>query len=251
MARDKSAVQDHAVVSREEWLAARKALLAKEKQFTRQRDQLSRERRELPWVKVEKKYVFDGPKGKETLADLFDGRSQLVVYHFMFNPEADAGCPHCSFWADNFNGVTVHMNHRDVTFVAISRAPLAKLEAFKKRLGWSFKWLSSGGTDFNYDYGASFTPEQIRDKAVVYNYQNADMDMADREGTSVFYKDASGAVYHTYSAYARGIDILNTAYNYLDFVPKGRDEDELEFTQSWVRYHDKYDTANAQAWPDR
>jgi predicted dithiol-disulfide oxidoreductase (DUF899 family) len=226
------------VVTNKAWLKARTALLAKEKEFTRLRDKLSRQRRELPWERVEKKYVFDGPGGKESLAELFENRSQLVVYHFMFNPASDEGCKHCSFWADNFNGVVVHLNHRDVTFVAISRAPLAKIEPFKKRMGWSFKWLSSSQNDFNYDYQASFTPEAIQSGAVFYNYTKQKMNMADREGVSVFYKDAKGDIFHTYSAYARGIDMLNTAYHYLDLVPKGRDE--RDFPQSWVRFHDRY-----------
>jgi len=214
--------------------------LAKEKEFTRLRDELNRERRLLPWEKVEKRYVFDGPKGKETLADLFENRSQLVVYHFMFTPEWNEGCPHCSFWADNFNDIIVHLNQRDVTMVAISRAPLAKLEAFKKRMGWSFKWLSSSDTDFNYDYQASFKADEVKAKSAFYNYRQADVGHVDREGTSVFYKAANGDIFHTYSAYARGIDMMNTAYHYLDLVPKGRDEDKLEFTQAWVRHHDKY-----------
>ncbi len=234
-------LEDHKVVSRDEWLAARIGLLAKEKEFTRLRDELSRQRRTLPWVKVDKRYVFDAPGGKQTLADLFAGCSQLVVYHFMFSPEWDAGCKHCSFWADNFNGIDVHLRHRDVSFVAISRAPLAKIEAFKKRMGWSFTWVSSFQNDFNYDYQASFRPEDIASGAVFYNYARAKMDMTDREGVSVFYKDEGGAIFHTYSTYARGIDMLNTAYHYLDLVPKGRDEDRLEFTQAWVRYHDRYE----------
>jgi predicted dithiol-disulfide oxidoreductase (DUF899 family) len=234
-------ITGHAVVSHEQWLSARTAFLAKEKEFTRLRDELGRQRRELPWEKVDKSYVFDGPNGKETLAQLFGKRSQLVVYHFMFNPAGDAGCKHCSFWADNFDGIDVHLNHRDVSFVAISRAPLAKLEAFEKRMGWTFKWVSSGQTDFNYDYQASFTPEQVQSGAVFYNYSKVKLDMADREGVSVFYKDESGAVFHTYSSYARGIDMLNGAYHFLDLVPKGRDEDRLAFTQEWVRHHDKYE----------
>ena len=231
------------VVSREEWLAARKALLEKEKTFTRLRDDLSRQRREMPWVKVEKPYVFEGPNGRETLADLFENRSQLVVYHFMFNPEWDQGCPHCSFWADNFNPNAVHLKHRDVTLVAVSRAPLAKIEPFRKRMGWSFKWVSSFGNDFNYDYQVSFRPGDLQTGPVVYNYAKTTMppNMEDREGVSVFYKDGGGAVFHTYSTYARGLDMLNTAYNYLDLVPKGRDEGNLEFTQAWVRHHDRYE----------
>ena len=234
-------ITDHPIVSREAWLAARTAFLAKEKEFTRLRDELSRERRALPWVRVDKPYVFEGPRGKQTLADLFADRSQLVVYHFMFSPEWDAGCKHCSFWADNFNGIDAHLRHRDVRFVAISRAPLAKIEAFKQRMGWSFTWVSSFHSDFNYDYQASFRPEAIASGAVYYNYSNQKMDMSDREGASVFYKDESGAIFHTYSCYARGIDMLNGTYHFLDLVPKGRDEDSLEFTQSWVRYHDRYE----------
>jgi predicted dithiol-disulfide oxidoreductase (DUF899 family) len=234
-------IQDHAVVSHEKWLSARTAFLAKEKEFTRLRDELSRQRRELPWEKVDEPYVFDGPRGKETLADLFEGRSQLVVYHFMFSPEWDEGCRHCSFWADNFNGIGVHLNHRDVTLVAVSRAPLAKLEAFKKRMGWSFKWVSSSGSDFNFDYQVSFTPEELKSGTARYNYAKEDPGFADREGASVFYKDPAGTVFHTYSCYARGIDILNGTYHFLDLVPRGRDEEGLEFTQAWVRHHDRYE----------
>jgi predicted dithiol-disulfide oxidoreductase (DUF899 family) len=228
---------EHAVVGHEEWLSARTALLEEEKEFTRRRDELSRRRRELPWEKVEKEYVFDGPAGKQTLAEAFAGRSQLVVYHFMFSPEWEAGCSSCSFWADNFDPIVVHLNHRDVTMVAISRAPLAKLEAFKKRMGWSFTWLSSGGTDFNYDYYASFTPEQVKRGSGYYNYTHQKPG-ADREGVSVFVKDERGDVYHSYSAYARGIDMLNTAYHYLDIVPQGRDEGDCPM--AWLRYHDRY-----------
>jgi predicted dithiol-disulfide oxidoreductase (DUF899 family) len=230
------------VVSHEEWLAARSALLEKEKQFTRMRDEFNAERRKLPWERVEKQYAFEGPRGRETLGDLFEGRGQLVVYHFMFAPEWSEGCPHCSFWADNFNPIGVHLNQRDTTLVAISRAPLAKIEAFRERMGWTFKWLSSGQTDFNHDYGVSFTPEQLRKGPVVYNYQRVEMDIADREGLSIFARDANGQIFHTYSTYARGIDLLNTAYNFLDLVPKGRAEDQLESPQDWVRHHDRYGT---------
>ncbi len=234
-------IKDHPVVSPQEWLSARTALLAKEKEFTRLRDELSQQRRALPWVKVDKQYVFDGPSGKETLAELFEDRSQLIVYHFMFPPEWDEGCPHCSFWADNFNGIDVHLNHRDVTFVAISRAELSKIEPFKKRMGWSFKWLSSFSNDFNFDYQASFTPEEVHSGTAFYNYAQRDVGLPDREGCSVFYQDESGAVFHTYSCYARGIDMLNGAYHYLDLTPKGRDEDRLESNQAWVRHHDRYE----------
>jgi predicted dithiol-disulfide oxidoreductase (DUF899 family) len=234
-------LNDHPVVSRAAWLAARTALLAKEKEFTRLRDELSRQRRELPWVRVDKPYVFAGPRGEETLADLFEKRSQLIVYHFMFSPEWDEGCKHCSFWADNFNGIGVHLNHRDVTFVAVSRAPLAKIEPFKKRMGWSFKWVSSCQNDFNYDYHVSFTPEEIQRGVAFHNYAWTKVDLTDHVGISVFYKDESGAIFHTYSCYSRGVDMLNGAYHYLDLVPKGRDEDGLQFTQAWVRYHDRYE----------
>lgn len=231
-------ISGHSVVSHEDWLKARTAFLAKEKEFTRLRDELNHGRRELPWELVEKKYVFDGPGGKETLGELFESRSQLIVYHFMFNPASDEGCKHCSFWADNFNGIPVHLNHRDAAFVAISRAPLAKIEAFKKRMGWTFKWVSSSQNDFNYDYQASFTSEAIQSGTAVYNYAQLKMNMSDREGASVFHKDAGGAIFHTYSAYARGIDMLNTAYHYIDLTPKGRDEGDTP--QSWVRFHDRY-----------
>ena len=228
---------DHQVVTNDEWLDARKELLAKEKEFTRLRDELSRQRRELPWEAVAKEYVFDGPSGKQTLADLFDERSQLVVYHFMFDPEDDEGCASCSFWADNFDPIVVHLNARDVTMVAVSRAPLAKIAPYRKRMGWSFHWVSSFENDFNVDYGVSFTPEQ-QDEAV-YNYGTLRPRNPDREGLSVFHKDENGAVFHTYSAYARGIDMVNTAYHYLDLVPKGRDE-EGGRTQFWVRRRDEY-----------
>jgi predicted dithiol-disulfide oxidoreductase (DUF899 family) len=241
MPDDPSSIDRHKVVSHEDWLSARSELLTQERDFTRLRDELSRKRRELPWEKVEKRYVFEGPRGTETLAELFERKSQLVVYHFMFGPDEEEGCKHCSFWADNFDGIIVHLNHRDVSFVAVSRAPLAKIDAFKKRMGWSFKWVSSLGSDFNYDYGVSFTPEQVKSGSRVYNYSKSNPGRTDREGASVFFKDAGGAVFHTYSCFARGIDMLNTAYHYLDIVPKGRDEEKLPFTQEWVRYHDRYE----------
>lgn len=231
----------HKVVSREEWLEARKAHLAKEKDFTRLRDELSRQRRELPWVRVEKRYVFDGPGGKETLADLFGGRSQLIVYHFMFGPGWEQGCPSCSFLSDHIDGALVHLAHRDVTLVAVSRAPLSQIEAFKKRMGWRFKWVSSSGSDFNYDYHVSFTKEEMAKGKVYYNYDLGEFDGEEAPGTSVFYKDGTGAIFHTYSSYARGLDMLVGAYNYLDLVPKGRDEAELPWTMAWVRHHDRYD----------
>ena len=228
---------EHAVVSPEEWLAARKALLAREKEFTKARDALSEARRALPWIKVDKNYVFDGPAGKETLADLFGGKSQLIVYHFMFMPDWDAGCPHCSRWADNFNSIIVHLNQRDVSMVAISRAPYEKLAAYRKRMGWSFKWLSSMSNDFNRDFGVAFTPEEVAAKKAFYNFKMQDPFVGEREGVSVFVKDGD-KIFRTYSAYARGIDLLSTDYNYLDLVPKGRDEGERG--PFWVRRHDEY-----------
>ena len=230
----------HEVVSQDKWLKARQELLAKEKEFTRLRDELSESRRQLPWAKVDKPYVFDGPAGKETLADLFAGRRQLIIYHFMFAPDWEAGCKSCSFWADNFNGITAHLNQRDVTLVAISRAPPATLQGFERRMGWSFKWLSSHGNDFNFDYGVSFTPEAIGTGQVFYNYRQSKAYGPEMPGISVFYKDDDGAVYHTYSCYSRGLDLLNTAYNLLDLVPKGRDEAELPFAMAWVKLRDQY-----------
>ena len=230
----------HKIVSHDKWLDAQRRFLRKEKTFTRLRDRLSRERQNLPWERVEKTYVFRGADGKETLPQLFDGRRQLVVYHFMFLPEWDAGCPNCSFWADNFDPNIVHLNHRDVTMVAVSRAPYPKIAAYKKRMGWTFKWLSSSGSDFNFDYQASFRPEELAKGRAFYNFTIQNPGISDREGVSVFYKGAGGAVFHTYSAYARGIDALNTAYQYLDLVPKGRDEDGHSFKQFWVKRHDEY-----------
>jgi predicted dithiol-disulfide oxidoreductase (DUF899 family) len=233
-------MQSRKIIASAEWLEARRQLLTKEKEFTRLRDELSAARRALPWERVEKDYMFDTPRGRATLADLFQGRRQLIVYHFMFGPDWQEGCPHCSFWADNFDGIIVHLEQRDVSMLAISRAPLEKLEAFKKRMGWSFKWVSSLQNDFNYDYRVSFTPEEMQSGAAFYNYSKGQKDSTEREGVSVFYKEENGAVFHTYSCSARGIDMMNTAYQYLDLVPKGRDEDGLEFTQAWVRYHDRY-----------
>lgn len=229
----------HTVVSRDEWLAARKAYLVKEKEFTRMRDQLSAERRALPWETVEKRYLFDTAEGQQSLADLFGGCSQLIVYHFMFGPDWAEGCPSCSFWADNFNGITVHLRHRDIALVAVSRAPLAKLAAYQKRLGWSFKWVSSHGNDFNRDYQVSFDPDAIKHGEVLYNYQKRKFPSEEAPGISVFCKNG-GTIFHTYSCYARGLDILNGAYHYMDLAPKGRDEAELPFTMAWVRRHDQY-----------
>jgi predicted dithiol-disulfide oxidoreductase (DUF899 family) len=230
------------IVTHAEWLSARKTFLEQEKAFTRARDALSAARRALPWERVEKRYVFDGPRGEETLADVFDGRSQLVVYHFMFHPDWDSGCKSCSFWADNFERNVLHLAHRDVTLVAISRAPLAKLTAYAKRFGWTFKWLSSGRTDFNFDLGVSFDPAEGGNGAS-YNYAPKTLGAPELPGISVFLKDADGSVFHTYSTYGRGLDMMNAAYNYLDLVPKGRDEDGLPGTMAWLRRRDEYDVA--------
>ena len=229
------------VVPRAEWLAARRELLRKEKEFTRLRDELNRQRRELPWEKVEKSYVFEGPNGKETLADLFDGRSQLMVYHFMLGPRWKEGCPSCSFLADGFDGSAIHLAHRDVTFLAISRATWPEIEAFRKRMGWRFKWVSSNGSDFNFDYQVSFTPEERAKGKVFYNYEMTEFPSEEGPGASVFYKNDAGEIFHTYSTYARGLDPMVATYQWLDLAPKGRDEEGLTHTMAWVRHHDKYD----------
>jgi predicted dithiol-disulfide oxidoreductase (DUF899 family) len=234
-------MQANRIVSRDEWLTAREEHLTREKEFTRLRDQLSAERRQLPWVKVEKRYVFDGAEGKETLADLFCGNGQLIVYHFMLGPGWEQGCKSCSFLSDHIDGAVVHLAQRDVTLLAVSRAPLPEIEAFKKRMGWRFKWVSSFGSDFNYDFQVSFRPEELANGTAVYNYVPRDGKMDELPGASVFCKDAAGAIFHTYSCYSRGLDMLIGAYNYLDLVPKGRDEDGLDFTMAWVRHHDRYD----------
>jgi len=228
------------VVSHENWLKSRLELLAAEKEFTRQRDALTRRRMAMPWERVEKSYQFEGPNGVLSLADLFDGRSQLIVYHFMFGPDWEEGCKSCSFWADNFNGILIHLNHRDVTFIAVSRAPLAKINAYKMRMSWSFPWVSSHGSDFNFDYHVSFTPEQIAEGKAYYNYGVRPNDVSDEQGISVFCKNESGDVFHTYSCYGRGIDMVNGAYQFLDLVLKGRNEDSFKFSMEWVRRHDQY-----------
>jgi predicted dithiol-disulfide oxidoreductase (DUF899 family) len=233
-------MQNHKVVSRDEWLAARKQHLIKEKEFTRLRDRLSAERRELPWVRVEKQYLFDGPDGKETLADLFEGRSQLIVYHFMFDPEWSEGCKSCSFLADQYNPSVVHLKQRDVSMVTVSRAPLEKLLSFRKRMGWTFKWASSFGNDFNRDFHVTFTAEELASNTANYNYDFKPFPVTEAPGISVFFKDDEGNIFHTYSSYARGLDIFLSTYNLLDIVPKGRDEDGLRYTMEWIRHHDRY-----------
>jgi predicted dithiol-disulfide oxidoreductase (DUF899 family) len=255
MTTRQTTITDHKVVSREKWVAARKDLLTKEKESTRLRDQLSAERRKLPWVKVEKPYVFDAPGGKETLGDLFAGRSQLVIYHFMFGPEWQEGCPSCSFVSDHIDGTLAHLAARDVTMVMVSRAPLAKIEAFKQRMGWRFKWVSSYGSDFNPDFRVSFTKEEMAQGKVNYNYTLQEFPSEEGPGISVFYRDAGGNIFHTYSTYGRGVEPLVGTYMILDLVPKGRDEDHLGFTMEWVRHHDRYGTdtfadATRPYWPE-
>jgi predicted dithiol-disulfide oxidoreductase (DUF899 family) len=232
-------MEDREIVSEADWVVARKDLLTREKEFSRQRDALSAARHSLPWVKIDKKYVFDGPKGKETLAELFDGRSQLIVYHFMLGPGWGEGCKSCSYLADHFDGANRHLPNRDVTFVVISRAPLSEIEAYQKRMGWRFKWLSSHDNEFNFDYHVSFTKEEEKANKVYYNYGTGEFMSDELPGLSVFYKDENGDVFHTYSTYARGLDMLVGTYNFLDLVPKGRDEN-TESTMDWVRRHDEY-----------
>lgn len=233
-------MKPHKIASKSQWLQARKAFLAKEKEFTRLRDELSKQRRELPWVKVDKDYTFDGPQGKVTLADLFEGRSQLIVYHFMFDPKWSQGCKSCSFIADHYNPAIIHLNHRDVSMVTISRAPLNKLLDFQKRMGWTFNWVSSFENDFNRDFGVAFTEEDRSSGLAVYNYVSKPYHISELPGMSVFFKDEDGTIYHTYSTYARGLDIFLGTYNLLDIVPKGRDEEGMR-GMDWLRHHDRYD----------
>lgn len=231
----------HAVVPPGEWLAARRRLLAKEKEFTRLRDELSELQRSLPWERVEKEYLFRGPDGEESLADLFAGRSQLVVYHFMFDPGWEEGCKSCSLMADHYDRSVVHLAARDVTLVTVSSAPLDRLEAFQRRMGWTFKWVSAEKTGFNRDYGVTFTPEQVESGEAAYNYAALDrFPGPEWPGLSVFYKDEDGTIYHTYSTYARGLDIFLGVYRFLEIVPKGRDEDGLTYGMEWVRHRDRY-----------
>jgi len=231
---------DHRIVPHDEWLAARRNFLTKEKEFNRLRDELSRERRELPWEHVKKQYVFEGEHGKETLAELFGKRSQLIVYHFMYGPDWEIGCKSCSFWADNFNGIIPHLDARDVSLVAVSRAPLQKLQAQARRFGWTFKWVSSFGNDFNFDYNVSFPAEALDRGEVFYNYSPQKLGSTEMPGISAFFRDGD-QIYHSYSTYARGLDMLNTAYHYLDLVPKGRDEAGLASPMAWVKHRVAYE----------
>lgn len=236
-------LEKHPVVPREEWLVARKELLAWEKAFVKTMDEISQKRRELPWVRVEADYAFEGPGGKVTLADLFRGRSQLVVYHFMYGPGWKEGCSGCSFLSDYIDGARLHFEHHDVAFAAVSRAPWAELQDFRKRMGWTFPWVSSFGSNFNYDFGVSFTPEQLASGSVVYNYAETSDAIEELPGLSVFVRRPSGEIFHTYSAYARGLDLLLGAHMILDLTPKGRDE---KSTMDWVRHHDRYESAEAR-----
>jgi predicted dithiol-disulfide oxidoreductase (DUF899 family) len=233
---------DRKIVARAEWLETREAHLAKEKELTRLRDQLNAERRALPWVKVDKEYVFDTPDGKKTLAQLFDGRNQLIVHHFMLGPGWQAGCIGCSFSADHIEGAIVHLEHHDVSVVNISRAPLAEIEAYKKRMGWRVPWVSSNGSDFNYDYQVSFRPEDIASGKVYYNYNAREFESEELSGLSVFTKDENGDIFHTYSSYARGYEMVDTTYMLLDMTPKGRNETGPNYNlMDWVRRHDEYE----------
>lgn len=233
-------MEDHKIVSREAWLAAQRAHLAEEKAFTRARDALVKKRQALPWMKIDKAYTFDTREGTKTLADLFAGRSQLIVYHFMLGPDWEQGCPGCSFLSDHIDGALVHLAHRDVTYVAVSRAPLEKIDAYKTRMGWQFPWVSSFGSDFNYDFDVSFTPEQEAHGKVVYNFETQDYACDELPGMSVFYRNDKGEIFRTFSSYGRGGEPLIGTYTLLDFVPKGRDEDENKM-MGWLRRHDSYE----------
>jgi predicted dithiol-disulfide oxidoreductase (DUF899 family) len=237
----------HAIVSREEWLQARRSLMEQEKAFTRQRDELSRQRRELPWVRVEENYGFDSPRGTVTLSDLFAGRTQLIVYHFMFGPDWTEGCPSCSMVADTIAGSVVHIANRDTSVVMVSRAPIEKIEAFRQRMGWNLPWVSSNGNRFNWDYHVSFTPEEVQKGEMYYNFGQMRFPSSEAPGASVFIKDSYGNIFHTYSVFARGLEGLLGAYDLLDMTPKGRDEDQLSFPMAWVRHHDRYPEAAPSA----
>ena len=234
-------VVDHPVVSRDQWLAARRTLLAREKELTRLQDQIARERRALPWVRLEKNYVFDTAEGPRTLAELFEGRRQLMVQHFMLGPGWAQGCPSCSFMADHTDGMNVHLAQRDVTLLAVSRAPLEEIERFHRRMGWKFKWVSSNANDFNLDFCVSFTPEQQARGEVYYNYGVRPFMVEELPGISVFFKDDAGDVFHTYSTYGRGVEVMMGTYDMLDLVPNGRDERDVPNKMEWVRHHDRYE----------
>ena len=233
-------MSDPKIVDQASWLQSRLEHLKAEKEFNRLRDQLSAQRRELPWVKVEKQYLFDTPDGPRSLAELFGAHDQLIVQHFMYGPDWDEGCPSCSFWADNFSGTTVHLNQRNISFVAVSRGPLAKLLAYQKRMGWDFPWVSSLQNDFNFDFQASFTEAEMEADEVYYNYRQTSFPSSESPGASVFARNQAGEVFHTYSCYSRGLDMLNGTYHYMDIAPKGRDEGELPWPMAWLKRHDQY-----------
>ena len=235
--------RNHPIVSRDVWIAERKTLLAREKELTHLRDQIARERRALPWERIDKSYVFDAPEGRRTLAELFDGRRQLLVQHFMLAPGWEQGCPSCSFMADHTDGMNVHLAHRDVTLVAVSRAPLAEIERFRQRMGWRFKWVSSHGSDFNYDFGVSFTPEEVAKGEIDYNYGKWPHAYDEWPGVSVFFMGDANEVFHTYSTYGRGVEVMMGTYNILDLTPNGRDERDVEYKMEWIRHHDRYEPA--------
>ena len=235
---------DHPVVPRDQWVAGRKTLLAREKELTRLRDQIARERRALPWERIETDYVFDAPEGRRALADLFEGRRQLLVQHFMLAPGWEQGCQSCSYMADHIAGMKVHLEHRDVTLLVVARAPLAEIERFRQRMGWQFKWVSSSGNDFNYDFAVSFTPEE-QARGNVYNYGTTPFRGEEAPGVSVFYKNDAGEVFHTYSTFGRGVEVMMGTYNLLDLTPKGRDERDVPYKMEWVRHHDRYEPAPA------
>jgi predicted dithiol-disulfide oxidoreductase (DUF899 family) len=239
------ALKNHPVVTPDRWIAERKKLLAREKELTRLYDQVAGQRRAMPWVRVEKDYVFDTPVGSRTLADLFEGRSQLVVQHFMLGPGWGEGCPSCSYMADHADGMTVHLAQRDISFVAVSRAPMAEIETFHRRMGWKFKWVSSHGNDFNFDFHVSFTPEEKKKDEVYYNFGVQAYEHDELPGISVFYKNRKDEVFHTYSAYRRGVEVMMGAYFMMDLTPRGRDEEGLGYGMEWVRHHDSYEPAPA------
>ena len=238
-------LKPHPVATPERWLEQRRTLLAREKALTRLRDELAAERRALPWVRVDKPYTFDTPQGRRSLAELFDGRRQLVVQHFMFAPGWEAGCKSCSFMADHVDGATLHLAQRDVGFVAVSRAPLAEIERFRQRMGWQFRWVSSHGTAFNHDFDVSFTPEQRARGEVFYNYGWQAFPLEEAPGISAFVRDEAGQVFHTYSTYGRGVELMMGTYDFLDITARGRDEAGLDYTMAWVRHHDRYETSTA------
>jgi predicted dithiol-disulfide oxidoreductase (DUF899 family) len=251
MTTTSNSTTQHRVVSREAWLKERVALLAEEKELTRRRDALANKVRELPWVKVEKPYTFDAPTGKSSLAELFGDRSQLIVYHFMFDATWSQGCKSCSFIADHYNGIVVHLAHRDISFVTVSKAPIEKLEQFRKRMGWTFPWVSAATSDFSRDYGVSFTDQELADSSTVYNFTGKPYPIRELPGLSVFYKDTRGDIYHTYSSFARGLEHFLTAYNYIDVTPTGRDEAQTG-GMGWLRHHDRYDDANfVDPWKEK